>query len=106
MESLFDGRPRDQLERVHLGQVFGLNLHRQEFMTGKLRTKGRPGSVDFGLVAAEEISNHRGDAGDMNMQLILAAACGRIYSHSDLVSQQLTARPLLNEMAGIPAASQ
>ena len=62
-------------------------------MTGKFRAKGRPRSVDFGLVAEEEISNHRGDAGDMNMQLVLAAACGRIYSHSDLVSQQLTARP-------------
>src|ERR1700732_3977016 len=45
-----------QLERIHLGQVFGLNLHRQEFMTGKFRTKGRPGSVDFGLVAGGGIS--------------------------------------------------
>jgi hypothetical protein len=48
--------------------------------------------VDFGLMAAKEISNHRGDAGDMNMQLALAAAARRIYGHSDLVSQQLTAR--------------
>jgi hypothetical protein len=59
--------------------------------------------VDFGLVAAKETSNHRGDAGDMNMQLALAAAGRRIYGHSDLVSQQLTARPLLNKAARVPS---
>jgi hypothetical protein len=37
------------------------------------------------------------------MQLALAAAGRRIYGHSDLVSQQLTARPLLNEAAGVPS---
>jgi hypothetical protein len=67
------------------------------------KPEGRPGSVDFGLVAAKEISNHRGDAGDMNMQLALAAAGHRIYGHSDLVSQQLTAHPLLNKAAGVPS---
>src|ERR1700752_5132461 len=48
--------------------------HCREFVTGKFRAKRRPGSVDFGFMAAKEISNHRGDAGDMNMQLALAAA--------------------------------
>jgi hypothetical protein len=58
--------------------------------------------VDFGLVAAKEISDHRGDAGDMNMQLVLAAASRRINCHSDLVTQQSVPRPFLNEAAGVP----
>ena len=37
------------------------------------------------------------------MQLALAAAGRRIYGHSDLVSQQLTARPLLNKAARVPS---
>jgi hypothetical protein len=54
------------------------------------------------LVAAKEISDHQGDAGDMNMQLVLAAASRRINCHSDLVTQQSVPRPFLNEAAGRP----
>jgi hypothetical protein len=36
------------------------------------------------------------------MELVLAAACRRIYRHSNLTTRQSAARPLLNEAAGVP----
>ena len=58
--------------------------------------------MDFRLVTAQEANDRRGDAGDMNMQLVLATTDRRINGHSDLVARQLTARPFLNEAAGFP----
>ena len=58
--------------------------------------------MNFRLVAAQELSDLRGDAGNMNMQLVLAAASRRINCHSDLVTRQLTARTYLDETAGVP----
>jgi hypothetical protein len=58
--------------------------------------------VNFRLVAAQEISDRRGDAGDMNVQLVLAATARRIDCHSDLVTWQSTASTFLNEAAGVP----
>ncbi len=92
-----------QFEGIHLGQAFGLDFHCHESVPGKFRTQGGPIATDFGLVAAKKIRNRRGDAGNMNMQLVLAAACRRIYRHPDLVTRQLAARPLFNEAAGFPS---
>ena len=92
----------EQLERIHVGQAIRLDLHRRKSVSEKGRAKKRPRSVNFRLVAAQEISDLRGDAGNMNMQLVLAAASCRINRHSDLFTRQLTARPFLDEAAGVP----
>ena len=78
-----------------MGQVFGLNLHRQEFVTGKFRTKGRPGSVDFGLVAAEEISNHRGDERISNCSM-MAGISADLSAHGvpTVIAIEACARPI------------
>src|SRR3984893_9779542 len=91
----------EQLERIHVGQAIRLDLHRRKSVPEKWRAKKRPGSVNFRLVAAQELSDLRGDAGNMNMELVLAAASCRINRHSDLVARQLTARPFLDETAGV-----
>ena len=85
-----------------MGQAIRLNFHRRKSVAEKWRAKKRPGSVNFRLVAAQELSDLRGDAGNMNVQLVLAAASCRINCHSDLVTWQLTARPFLDETAGVP----
>jgi hypothetical protein len=95
-------RKTTQLEGIHLGQAVGFYFHGHESVTGKFQAEGRPSSADFGLVVAKEISNHWGDAGDMNMQLVLAAAFRCIYCHSDLVTRQIAARPFFNKAAGVP----
>src|ERR1700730_17898758 len=101
MEILPDGRPRtSNLKGSMYAKLSVSTFNCQEFVPGKFRAKGRPGSVDFGLVAAKEISDHRGDAGEMNMQLALAAAGRRIYGHSDLVSEQFKEAPPLHTKSG------
>jgi hypothetical protein len=86
-----------------VGQAIRLGLHRRKSVPEKARPKKRPSFVNFRLVAAQELSDLRGDAGNMNMQLVLAAATScRINRHSDLVTRQLTGRPFLNETAGDP----
>src|ERR1700732_1565974 len=93
---------RQQLERIHVGQAIRLDLHCRKSVPVKCRPKERPGFVNFRLVAAQEISDRRGDAGDMNMQLVLAATGRRINCHSDLVARQLAPCPFLDEAAGAP----
>jgi hypothetical protein len=103
MENLLDGRPRaSNLKRIHVGQAIRLDLHRRKSVPEKARGKERPSFVNFRVVATQELSDLRGDAGNMNMQLVLAAATCRINRHSDLVTRQLTARPFLDETAGVP----
>jgi hypothetical protein len=85
-----------------VGQAIRLDLHRRKSVPEKGRAKKRPSFVNFRSVAAQELSDGRGDAGDMNMQLVLAAASCRINRHSNLVTRQLTARPFLDETAGVP----
>ena len=58
--------------------------------------------MNFRLVAAQELSDLRGDAGHMNVELVLAPAGCRINRHSDLVARQLTALLFLDETAGVP----
>jgi hypothetical protein len=84
-----------------VGQAVRLDLHRRKSMPEKGRGKKRPSFVHVRLVAAQKLSDLRGDAGNMNMQLVLAAASCRINRHSDLVTRQLTARPFLDETAGM-----
>jgi len=85
-----------------VGQAIRLGLHRRKSVPEKGRAKQGPSFVNFRLVAAQELSDLRGDAGNMNMQLVLAAASRRINCHSDLVTRQLTARTYLDETAGVP----
>ena len=85
-----------------MGQAIRLDLHRRKSVPEKGRGKKRPSFVNFRLVAAQELSDLRGDAGNMNMELVLAATGRRINCHSDLVAWQLTARPFLDETAGVP----
>jgi hypothetical protein len=61
----------EQLERIHVDQAIRLDLHRRKSVPEKGRSKKRPSVVNFRLVAVQEL---RGDAGNMNMQLVLAAA--------------------------------
>jgi hypothetical protein len=61
-----------------VGQAIRLDLHRRKPVPEKARAKKRPRFVNFRLVAVQELSDLRGDAGNMNMQLILAAASCRI----------------------------
>ena len=84
-----------------MGQAIRLDLHRRKSVPEKGRAKKGPSFVNFRSVAAQELSDLRGDAGNMNVQLVLAAASCRINCHSDLVTWQLTARPFLDETAGV-----
>ncbi len=56
-----------------MGQAIRLDLHRRKSVPEKGRAKKGPRFVNFRLVAAQELSDLRGDAGDMNMQLVLAS---------------------------------
>ena len=51
-----------------MDQSIRLDLHRRKSVPEKWRAKKRPGSVNFRLVAARELSDLRGDAGYMNVQ--------------------------------------
>src|ERR1700730_8338875 len=85
----------EQLERIHVGQGIRLDFHCRKSVPEKGRAKKGPSFVNFRSVAAQELGDLRGDAGNMNMQLVLAAASCRINRHSDLVARQLTGRPFL-----------
>jgi hypothetical protein len=61
-----------------VGQAIRLDLHRRKSVPEKGRAKKGPSFVNFRSVAAQELSDLRGDAGNMNMQLVLAAASRRI----------------------------
>jgi hypothetical protein len=61
-----------------VGQAIRLDLHRRKSVPEKGRGKKTPSFVNFRLVAPQELSDFRGDTGNMNMQLVLAAASCRI----------------------------
>jgi hypothetical protein len=67
-----------------VGQAIRLDLYRRKSAPQKGRAKKRPGFVNFRLVAPQELSDLRGDAGNMNMQLVLAAASCRIMPIAEL----------------------
>jgi hypothetical protein len=53
-----------------VGQAIRLGLHRRKSVPEKARAKKRPSFVNFRLVAAQELSDFRGDTGNMNMHLV------------------------------------
>jgi hypothetical protein len=56
-----------------VGQAIRLDLHRRKSVPEKGGVEKRPSFVNFRLVATQELSDLRGDAGNMNMQLVLGS---------------------------------
>jgi hypothetical protein len=56
---------------IHVGQAIRLDLHRRKAAPEEGQGKNGPCFVNFRLVAAQELSDLRGNAGNMNMQLVL-----------------------------------
>jgi hypothetical protein len=74
MDNFPDGQTaREQIEGIHVGQAIRLDFHRRKSVPEKGCAKKGPRFVNFRLVAAQKLSDLRGDAGNMNMQLVLAA---------------------------------
>jgi DNA polymerase III alpha subunit len=83
------------------GEVVHLIAHHLTDLSGALASVAgrdavfhcRMGAATNWITAVEEGSDRRGDAGDMNMQLVLAATGGRINCHSDLVAWEPASGP-------------
>jgi hypothetical protein len=66
---------REQLERIHVWAKLSVSTFiAANRCPRRAGVRKRPSFVNVRLVAAQELSDLRGDAGNMNMQLVLAAA--------------------------------
>jgi hypothetical protein len=91
-----------QLERVALAQIVAIDLHRAIAMADKVDIERRPMRSDLAVIVMQRLFHRHADAVDMDVQLVLAAAIGRVDRQADIVARDRLAGLFRHQVPSCP----